>query len=186
MEQTLIILKPDTVQRALVGEIITRFERVGLKIVAMKMLVADEKLLSKHYPDALVPIVGKKTKADWDAWGVDYTESVEEIGRMIVDATREGMANGPVIAAVLYGGNAVEIVRKMVGSTGPKDSAPGTIRGDYAHLSLGRASLARKGAANLIHASGSVDEAEKEIAMWFTKTEIHPDYTTVHEHLTHA
>lgn len=186
MERTFIILKPDAVQRALVGEIIARFERVGLKIIAMKMLVADKKLLSKHYPDSLVPIVGQKTKNDWDAWGIEYTESVEEIGHMIVDATREGMSSGPVIAAVLYGGNAVEIVRKMVGNTGPKDSAPGTIRGDYAHLSLGRASLARKGAANLIHASGTPDEAEKEIAMWFKPEEIYPDYKTVHEHLTHA
>ena len=104
---------------------------------------------------------------------------------MIVDATRDFMRSGPVIAAVLEGGHAVEVVRKLVGSTGPKDSAPGTIRGDYAHLSLGRASLQRKGAANIIHASGAVDEAKKEIAMWFDPEEIH-SYKTVNEHLTHA
>ncbi len=186
MEKTLIIFKPDAVQRALVGEILSRFEKVGLKIIGMKMLVADPKLLADHYPDAMIPIVGQKTKNDWDAWGIEYTESAEEIGRMIVDVTREGMGSGPVIAAVLYGGNAAEIVRKMIGSTGPKDSAPGTIRGDYAHLSLGRASLAKKGAANLLHASGDAEEAEKEIAMWFKPDEIHENYKTVHEHLTHA
>jgi nucleoside-diphosphate kinase len=186
MERTLIILKPDAVQRALVGEIIARFERTGLKIIGMKMLIPEKGLLVKHYPDELVPIVGSKTKKDWDAWGIEYPETAVEIGRMIIDSTRDFMRSGPVIAAVLYGGNAVEVVRKLVGSTGPKDSLPGTIRGDYAHLSLGRASLAKKGAANLIHASGSLDEANKEIAMWFTKGELYEDYSTVHEHLTHA
>lgn len=185
MERTLIILKPDTVQRGLVGDVVARFERAGLKIVGMKMLVPDAKLLVKHYPDALVQIVGNKTIADWDNYGVDYTESAEEIGRMVIDATRDFMRSGPVIAIVLEGGHAIEVVRKMVGSTGPKDSLPGTIRGDYAHLSLGRASMQKKGAANLIHASGALDEAIVEIAMWFSPNELH-SYTTVHEHLTHA
>lgn len=186
MEQTFIILKPDTVQRAFTGEIISRFERAGLKIVAMKMMVPEMELLKQHYPDDLIPIIGNKTKTDWDAYGVKYSESVEEIGEMIVDATRKFMQTAPVIAMILEGGHAVEVVRKMVGSTGPKDSAPGTIRGDYAHLSLGRASLKKKGAANLIHASGSVKEAKQEIAMWFDKSEIYNKYKTVHENLTHV
>ena len=185
MERTLVILKPDTVQRAIVGEIITRFERTGLKIVGMKMMVPEMELLTKHYPDALIPIVGGKTKEDWDASGVEYSESIEEIGEMIVKATRKFMQEAPVVAMVLQGGHAVEIVRKMVGKTGPKDSAPGTIRGDYAHLSLGHASLAKKGAANIVHASGSVDEANTEIDMWFEQHELF-DYKTVHEALTHA
>lgn len=185
MERTLIILKPDAVKRGIVGEIVSRFEKAGLKMVAMKMLVPDKKLLVEHYPDDLVPIVGNKTKKDWDAYGIEYTESAEEIGRMIVDETRSFMRSGPVIAGVLEGGHAVEIVRKMVGATGPKDSAPGTIRGDYAHMSLGRASLAKKGAANLIHASGAVDEAEKEIAMWFKPEELF-EYKTVHQDFTHV
>ncbi len=185
MERTLIILKPDALKRAIIGEIITRFERAGLKIVGAKMLVPDEDLLVKHYPEDLIPIVGNKTKIDWDSYGIKYSESIEEIGRMIVDATRDFMRSGPVIAVVLEGGHAVEIVRKLVGTTGPKDSAPGTIRGDYAHLSLGRASLAKKGAANLVHASGTVNDAQKEIAMWFRPEELF-DYKTVHEHLTHV
>lgn len=186
MEQTFVILKPDSVQRAITGEIITRFERAGLKIVAMKMMVPEMELLKKHYPDELIPIIGNKTKADWDAYGVEYKETVEEIGEIIVVATRKFMQSAPVIAMVLEGGHVVEIVRKMIGSTGPKDSAPGTIRGDYAHLSLGQASLKKKGAANLIHASGSVEEAKKEIALWFTKDELHSSYKTVHEQLTHV
>ncbi len=185
MERTLVILKPDAVQRGLAGEIIARFERAGLKIVGMKMMIPGMELLKKHYPDDLVPIVGGKTKTDWDSYGVEYSETIEEIGEMIVTATRQFMHSAPVIALVLEGGHAVEVVRKMVGSTGPKDSAPGTIRGDYAHLSLGRASLKKKGAANLVHASGAVDEAKQEISMWFDESELF-DYTTVHEGLTHA
>lgn len=185
MEQTLIVFKPDSVQRGLVGEILSRFERVGLKVVAMKMLIPDEELLKKHYPESLVPIVGNKTKKDWDAYGIKYTETAEEIGRMIVDETRAFMRSGPVIAAVLKGGHAAEIVRKLIGSTGPKDSLPGTIRGDYAHLSLGSASLAKKGAANLLHASGDADEAKTEIALWFKPDELH-EYHVVHEGFTHV
>lgn len=183
MERTLVILKPDTVQRAIAGEIITRFERVGLKIIGMKMMIPEMELLRNHYPDDLIPIVGNKTKEDWDNYGVEYSESIEEIGQMIVEATREFMKSSPVIAIVLEGSQAVEIVRKMVGKTGPKDSAPGTIRGDYAHLSLGRASLKKKGAANIVHASGTVKEAEHEIKMWFDDNELF-DYQTVHEVLT--
>lgn len=185
MERTLIILKPDAVKRAIVGEIISRFEKVGLKIVGAKMLVPDPDLLVSHYPEDLVPIVGNKTLKDWKAYGVESDESADQIGRMVIDETRNFMASGPVLAMVLEGGHAVEIVRKLVGSTGPKDSPPGTIRGDYAHLSLGRASSAKKGAANLIHASGAPDEAEKEIAMWFKPEELFA-YQTVHEHLTHV
>ena len=185
MERTLIIFKPDAVQRALVGEILTRFEKVGLKVVGMKMLIPNADMLVTHYPDDLVPIVGNKTKKDWDTYGIEYTESADEIGRMIVDQTRAFMRSGPVIAAVLEGGHAAEVVRKLVGSTGPKDSAPGTIRGDYAHLSLGRASLAQKGAANLLHASGDVDEAKTEIALWFSPEELF-EYATVHEKYTHV
>lgn len=185
MERTLIILKPDTIKRGIAGEILTRFEKAGLKIVGLKMMVPSEELVTKHYPDSLISIVGGKTKNDWDAYGLEYSETTEEIGQMIVQATRDFMRSSPVVAAVLEGGHVVEVVRKMVGSTGPKDSAPGTIRGDYAHLSLGRASLKKKGAANIIHASGTVEEAKKEIAMWFDESELF-EYTTVHETFTHV
>ncbi len=185
MERTLVILKPDAIQRQIVGEIVTRFERAGLKLVGMKMLQATYEMAKKHYPDDLIPIVGEKTKQDWDAYGVAYDESTEEIGAMIVEATRKFLIETPVVAFVLEGGHAAEVVRKMVGSTGPKDSPAGTIRGDYAHLSLGRASLLKKGAANIIHASGNADEAKDEIAHWFKKSELF-EYKTVNEHLTHA
>ncbi len=186
IERTLVLLKPDAVQRALVGEIISRFEKVGLKIVGLKLVRVDAELAKKHYQDSLIPIVGGKTKKDWDAYGIKYTETVEEIGRMIVDATRKFLQESPVVAIVLEGLHAVEIVRKLVGTTGPKDSPPGTIRGDYAHLSLGYASTKRKGAANLIHASGNSEEAKNEIELWFKKSELHA-YSTVHDqHVTYA
>lgn len=186
MERTLVVLKPDAVQRSLVGEIISRFERVGIKIVAMKMLTPTEDLVKQHYTDELIPIMGNKTTKDWEAWGISYDKTKEQIGTEVLQATRDFMRSSPVIAMVLEGDHVVEIVRKMIGSTGPKDSAPGTIRGDYAHVALGRASLANKGGANLVHASGSPEEAVKEIALWFLPSELMPHYKLAHEHLTHA
>ncbi len=186
MERTLIILKPDAVQRSLVGEIISRFEKVGFKIVGMKMLLPSQELVSKHYTEDLIPIMGSKTTSDWDKWGVTYDKTKEQIGTEVLKATRDFMRSSPVVAVVLEGDHVVEIVRKMVGSTGPKDSAPGTIRGDYAHLALGRASLANKGGANLLHASGAPDEAKSEIALWFKPEELMPPYKVAHEHFTHA
>ncbi len=180
MERTLVLLKPDAVKRGLMGRIISRFEDAGLKMVGAKMVLADEKLAKAHYQDSLIPIVGNKTKKDWDAAGMKYTESVDEIGKMIVDGTRKFLMSGPVLALVLEGLQAAEVVRKLVGSTGPKDSLPGTIRGDFAHLSLGYASLQRKGAENLIHASGNAEEAKQEIVLWFKQEELFT-YKTVHE-----
>ena len=186
IEQTLVLVKPDGVQRGLVGEIISRFEKAGLKIVGLKLVKVDAELAKKHYTDSLIPIVGGKTKKDWDAYGVKYTESAEEIGKMIVDATRKFLQESPVVAMVLEGLHTIEVVRKLVGPTGPKDAPPGTIRGDFSHLSLGYASMKKKGAANLIHASGTVDEAKKEIELWFKKNELH-SYQTVHDkHVTYA
>ncbi len=180
MERTLVVLKPDAVQRGLIGKIIQRFEDAGLKIVGMKMVQATSELSQKHYTDALIPIVGNKTKKDWDAAGMKYTETTEELGKMIVEGTRKFLMSNPVIAIVVEGISAVEVTRKLVGSTGPKDSPPGTIRGDFAHASLGYASMKKRGAANLIHASGTVEEAKKEIELWFKPSELF-SYKTVHD-----
>lgn len=163
LEKTLVLFKPDTVQRGLVGEILTRFERVGLKIVATKMIAPDKKHYHKHY---------------------------EEIGQMITrrgehtfDITLDMMTQGPVIAMVFEGIEAVALVRKLVGTTEPKSAQPGTIRGDYSHMSFGYADGADKGIPNLIHASGDPDEAEKEIAHWFSDSELY-EYKAVHEKFT--
>jgi nucleoside-diphosphate kinase len=165
MERTLIILKPDALQRGLVGEIITRFERVGLKIVAAKMLQPDYDHYYHHYED-----IGKM---------------VTRRGKEIFDVTLEAMNEGPVIAMVLEGIEAVEVVRKMVGGTEPKAAAPGTIRGDYSHISFAHANAEGIATPNIVHASGDSDEAKQEIAHWFSETELF-EYKTAHEHFTLA
>ena len=163
LEQTLILFKPDSLQRGLVGEILTRFEKVGLRIVGTKMLAPDSQHYFKHYEE----IGTLKTRA----------------GDKIFDITLEMMSAGPVIAMVFEGVEAVALVRKMVGATEPKSSAPGTIRGDFSHMSYGYADTAEKGIPNLLHASGDVEEAEKEIAHWFTDEELF-DYEALHEKFT--
>ncbi len=163
LEQTLIIFKPDALQRGLVGEILTRFERVGLRIVGTKMLAPDSQHYYQHYEE-----IGKlKTRA----------------GEHIFDITLEMMGSGPVIAMVLEGVEAVSLVRKMVGGTEPKSAAPGTIRGDFSHMSYAYADNAKKGIPNLIHASGDPDEAKQEIMHWFSDPELY-DYEALHEKFT--
>ena len=163
VEQTLIIFKPDALQRGLVGEILTRFERVGLRIVGTKMLAPESDHYYKHYEE-----IGKlKTRAGDDIFTI----------------TLKMMGEGPVIAMVLEGVEAVALVRKMVGGTEPKSAQPGTIRGDFSHMSYGYADSAKKGIPNLIHASGDPKEAEQEIMHWFSDPELF-DYEALHEKFT--
>ena len=146
IQRTLILFKPDAVQRGIVGEILTRFERVGLKIIGTKMIFPSKEHYHKHY---------------------------EGIGKMV---TRRG-------EKVFEGVEAVELVRKLVGGTEPKTALPGTIRGDYSHMSFGYADEHNVGIPNLIHASGSIEEAKQEISHWFSDFEIY-DYTSPREKFT--
>ncbi len=154
IERTLILLKPDAVQRGISGEVISRFEKAGLKISGIKMVWVDKNFSKKHYSEHV-------TK--------NFYPGLE---RMITE--------GPVIAIALEGVHSVEIVRKMVGPTEPKEALPGTIRGDYSHVSYSYAD--KKGIAikNIIHASGNSEEAKKEVSLWFSLEELH-NYKTVHE-----
>ena len=163
VERTLILFKPDAVQRGIVGEILNRFERVGLKIVGTKMIAPTKEHYFRHY---------------------------EEIGQMITrrgqdkfDITLEMMTEGPVIAMVLEGVEAVELVRKLVGPTEPKSAAPGTIRGDYSHMSFGYADNVNRGIPNLIHASGDSKEAKEEVSHWFSDEELY-DYSALNDKFT--
>jgi nucleoside-diphosphate kinase len=158
LERTLIILKPDTLQRGLVGEIISRFERAGLKIIAMKMVAPDELHFHKHY-EGISNLISR--------WGED-----------IYNVTLSQMTETPVIVFVLEGVEAVAYVRKLVGTTDPKDSAPGTIRGDYTHITRGFTNPIGSTLPNILHASGNSEEAVKEIALWFDNSEIYDDYDT--------
>lgn len=160
MERTLIILKPDAVQRGVVGEVISRFEKVGLKIIGMKMLSPTKEQFHHHY-ETIGQLISRR-------------------GEDVFNITLEFMQKGPVIAAVLEGIDAADLVRKMVGSTEPKSALPGTIRGDYAHMSYGHGDKEKLGIPNIIHASGDAKEAKLEIAHWFTDDELH-DYQTVYE-----
>lgn len=165
VEQTLIIFKPDAVMRGVVGEILSRFERVGVKIVGAKMLKPDYDQFYHHYEE-----IGKV---------------VTRRGKEIFDVTLEMMSEGPVIAMVLEGIEAVEVVRKMVGGTEPKTAPPGTIRGDYSHISFAHANSEGIATPNVIHASGDPEEAKMEISYWFSDSELY-SYETVHEHYTLA
>jgi nucleoside-diphosphate kinase len=163
MERTLIIFKPDAVMRGIVGEILTRFERVGLKIVGAKMLQPGDEHYYEHY----------------EGIGTLKTRKGDEI----FETQLKEMQQGPVIAMVLEGVNAIEQVRKMVGPTEPRSAAPGTIRGDYAHMTYAQAAVTKRGTPNVIHASAEPDEAKKEIAHWFTAGEL-VSYDMTHQHFT--
>ncbi|MFY9890114.1 MAG: nucleoside-diphosphate kinase [Streptosporangiaceae bacterium] len=154
VERTLVLLKPDAVARGLVGRVVTRFEESLLKIVATKMVWMDADLARQHYFDL-----------------------EERFGPAVFNAMAEFMESGPVIAMILEGVEAVATTRKLVGSTYPDQAPPGTIRGDFAHMSKAYANERGIAVANLVHASGSVEDAAHEIDVWFAKDEIH-EYPT--------
>lgn len=158
IERTLVLLKSDAVQRCLSGRIISRFEDAGLKIVAIKMVTANEKQALEHYTEDITKRRGQKVR--------------DQLVNFITKA--------PIIALVIEGVNAIDNVRKLVGSTEPKASLPGTIRGDFAHVSYGYADAKNLVVKNLIHASTSKEEAKVEIDVWFKADEIH-SYKTVHD-----
>jgi len=147
IEQTLVLVKPDGVERGLVGEIIKRFEQRGLKIVGLKMVSVDPDFSKKHYAAHI---------------DKDFYKSLEGY-----------VTSGPVVAMVIEGLHSIEVVRKIVGGTEPMSAPVGTIRGDYAHVSFAHADKESKSVMNLIHASGSVEEAKDEVALWFSIDELH-------------
>jgi len=164
-QRSLILLKPDALHRGITGEIITRFERVGAAIVGMKLLVSEKDTAMRHYTEDVAIRRGQKVR----------------------DLMIEMLTSDPIVALVLEGVDMVEVARKMVGATEPKSAAPGTIRGDFSHVSFGQADAKEKGIFNLVHASGSPEEAEVEIAVWFKDEELvshRPGYAeyTVHQY----
>lgn len=184
-ERTLIIIKPDGIQRSLVGEIIGRFERVGLKLVALKLVLPSEEHVEKHY--TLDPnwrrITGEKTIKSYKEKGLPPpSEDPLEITAAILERLKTYMTSSPVIAMVWEGAHAVPLVRKMVGGTEPLKSDVGTIRGDLVLDSYQMSDGDGRSVRNLVHASGTVDEADKEIAHWFTKDEI-VNYRLVQEQI---
>jgi nucleoside-diphosphate kinase len=183
-ERTLIIIKPDGVQRALIGEIISRFERTGLKFTAFKFLVATPEQCLTHYnkDEAWFLKKGNRIIEDLTAQGLPVEKDALTYGKGIIDTIVTFMTAGPVLAMVVEGNQSVAIVTKLVGSTEPSTSDVGTIRGDLTVDSYGHSTLQNRAVRNLIHCSESPEEAEREIKVWFTETEI-MNYKTVQERI---
>lgn len=182
-ERTLVIVKPDGVQRSLIGEIIKRYERVGLKLSAVKMLVPTVDQITKHYtldPEWRVK-TGLKTIKGYQDKGLTppHTDPLK-ITEIILKNLAKYMTSGPVIAMIWQGAHAVSLVRKITGGTEPLTSDVGTIRGDFVIDSYSMSDSDGRAVRNLVHASGSVKEAEDEIKHWFKENEI-IDYSIIAE-----
>lgn len=173
-EKTFVIIKPDGLQRSLVGNIISRFERVGLKIAALKLVNATEDQCWKHYnkDEAWFLKKGTGIAEDMQKQGLPLTKEPIEYGRAIIGQLVTFMTSDPVVCMVLQGNQAVAVVKKLVGSTEPATSDVGTIRGDLTLDSYALAGVDERAVRNLIHCSDAVEEAQREIQIWFTPEEI--------------
>jgi nucleoside-diphosphate kinase len=174
MERTLVLIKPDAFKRGLVGEIISRFERVGLKLEGMKMLNATIEIVEKHYPDDKnwIRSVGKKTIDTYEKYNLNIIEDLGtndalKIGQLVRKWLIQHLTSGPILVLILSGNHAVEIVKKMVGNTVPLFAELGTIRGDFSIDSPDLSARERRVLLNLVHASETVEEAKREISLWF-------------------
>ncbi len=188
MEQTVVLVKPDGVKRGLIGEVIRRFERMGLKVVALKMVEVDENLLLKHYqsdkPETLERW-GTKTLKNYTEYGKDAkkdlgTDDPMELGKMVNKWLFDYVKSGPVVAMLIEGKHAVENVISAAGPTMPVQAPPGTIRGDFSTDSAAYANAEKRGVTNIVHVSTSLEEANFEKTLWFTPSEIH-DYKRAEE-----
>lgn len=180
IEKTVVLVKPDGVKRRIVGDIVSRFERVGFKIVAMKMIWVNQDHVAKHYKDEkeYLTQIGKRTLEDYEKFGLDSNESLGtkdpfKIGQMVRHWNMEALSDGPLVAMLLEGINAIEIVRKMTGATNTTQALPGTIRGDYSADTSVLATLEKRPIRTIIHASGNREEAEFERKLWFKEKEIY-------------
>jgi nucleoside-diphosphate kinase len=173
-EQTLLIVKPDGVQRTLVGEVVRRIERVGLKLVAAKMFVPTAEHARSHYTSdsSWLEKVGEKSIAAAKSRGAAHPATALEAGEAILEKLLRYLSSGPVFATVWQGAHACAVVRKLVGSTEPLTSDVGTIRGDHMLDSYAMSERDNRAIRNIVHASGSPEEAALEIPIWFQPHEI--------------
>ena len=183
-ERTLVILKPDAVQRSLIGEIIKRFENTGLKMRALKMMMANKELCWQHYnkDEEWFLKKGEMLIKNREEKGLKIEKTAIEYGKGIIEALVNFMTAGPVVAMVFSGNQAIGIVKKLVGGTEPLTSDVGTIRGDFTLDSYQLANFDSRAVRNLIHCSDEPEEAEREIALWFKEDEI-LRYKLVAEHI---
>jgi nucleoside-diphosphate kinase len=175
-ERSLVLVKPSGVKRKLVGEIISRFEKVGFHIKAMKMVASNEEIVNEHYrlSEEWAQDVFNKSRANAEKSGKEFPHTNPlEFAKMIQERNKDVLRAGPIVAMVVEGPHAIEIIRKIVGATNPKTASPGTIRGDFLFDSYDLADKEGRAVDTLVHASDSVKEAEREINLWFDKAEIH-------------
>lgn len=176
IQRTLVIIKPDGVQRSLIGEIIKRYERTGLKLVALKFLIPDEEMIEKHYLASgkeWLEKVGSKTIQSYKDKGMKPVfDDPVECGKFVLGVLKKYLTSGPVLAMVWQGSEAVDVIKKITGGTEPLTSDVGTIRGDFTVDSYHLADTDERAVRNLIHVSVSPEEAEKEIPIWFSEDEI--------------
>lgn len=173
-EKSLVLLKPDCIQRGLIGEIITRFERKGLKILALKMVLPTEEMAAKHYfwSDEEKHKTGMRTVSAYAEKGIklekDPIKIAEDVQRRLINF----LTAGPIVAMVIGGAHAIDGVRKLVGKGNPLQADVGTIRADYTIESYLLADEVDRAARNLIHASDSTHEAQREVEVWFKESEL--------------
>lgn len=186
-EKTVFIIKPDGVKRGLIGEIISRFEKRGLKIIALDMRAASREEMDNHYPkdEAWVKRLGEKSLSNYVQYGVDPKEKLGtddplKIGKMIREWVLDYMTSGPIVKGVVEGVHAIDMVRKICGSSLPNMADMGTIRGDFSVDSPVQANLNKRSLRNIIHASETREEADNEIKLWFSLGEIY-DYKRAEE-----
>jgi nucleoside-diphosphate kinase len=178
-ERTVLIVKPDGVKRGLVGEIIKRVEQRGLKVIALKMIQANKKLIEEHLPKSVewLRLIGQKSLSDYANYNLDAkkfigTDNPEKVGRMVRNWLFDYWTSGPVVVMVIEGIHSIDMVRKIVGNTLPSKAEMGTIRGDYSVDSAILGNLGKRAIHNLVHASGNPSEAKNEMKIWFSKKEI--------------
>ena len=166
VQKTLVLIKPDAVERNLIGEVIKRYEDGGLKVIEMKLMTAPTEIVEKHYPgdDDYVRSLGEKSAKA----GEDMGDTLE-YGKKIVSWLRNFITSGPIVAMVLEGEDAISVVRKITGYTDPASAEKGTIRGDFGEDDILSANKQGRPVYNLVHASGTPEEAEAEIKLWFPK-----------------
>lgn len=177
-QKALILIKPDAVQRGLIGKIIKRFEQVGLKIIGLKFVWATKEKIISHYPetDAWFKKVGERTLTNYEKKGMDArkvfkTDDAIQIGRTVKKWLIDYLQESPLLIFVLEGYECIEVVRKLCGNTIPLLACSGTIRGDFSHDCIDLANEQNRPLRNIIHASDTVEDGEKEIKVWFTPDE---------------
>lgn len=186
-EKTLLLIKPDGVKRGLVGEIVSRIEKRGLKIIALEMIRATKDQIESHYPkdEKWIKRLGEKTAKNYSDYGMDIkkelgTEDFYEIGKTVRGWLIDYLTSGPMVKMVIKGIHAIEMVRKLVGKSMPSEAEMGTIRGDFSVDDATAANRDKRAVHNIVHASETPEEAEHEINLWFSPEDIY-DYKRAEE-----